>query len=399
MKKILLPLLLLFVLISACKEGEDTPESLKKGIIAKKQELRKTQKIIQSEIDSLEAKLLRLDPSSAKRKEKKRRLVTTSPIEKKDFKRFVEIQGGVQTDKTGTASSETGGRLTQLTVDEGDYVTQGQLIAVTDAEIINRNIDEIRKALELATQIYEKRDRLWKQGIGAEIEYLAAKNEKERLETSIITVQSQLSKINVYAPMTGIVDMVMVNQGEMAGPGTPIIRILSTGRVKVVADLPEVYLRSVKAGDWVTIQFPALDTERKAKISSIGRTINANNRTFQAEVMLSNPGGLLKPNLMALMLVKEFEAKNAVVLPTELIQQDVSGKDFVFIQSECEKGLCAKKVRIETGENYETETQIVSGLEGTEMIIMDGARSVADNELIKVLNAEPVIEENGKVGE
>ncbi len=393
MNKILLSLLAMLLFFSACKQ-EETPETLKKDIIAKKQEIRKTQKQLQTELDSLEAKLAKLDPSSMK-KEKKRRLVTTSPIEKKDFKRYVEIQGGVETDKIVSASSETGGRIQQLLVDEGDYVTKGQLIAVTDAEVINSNIDEIRKALELATSVYEKRDRLWKQNIGSEIEYLAAKNEKERLEKSIATAQTQLSKINVYAPMTGIVDMVMTNQGEMAGPGTPIIRILSTGRVKVVADLPEVYLRSVKAGDWVTIQFPALEKERRAKITSIGRTINANNRTFQAEVMLNNPGGLLKPNLMAIMLIKDFEAKDAVVLPTELIQQDVAGKDFVFIQDECEEGLCAKKVLIETGENYETETQIITGLDGTETLIRQGARSVSNGELIKVLEAEAETAEKG----
>ncbi len=386
MKKILIPIfVLLFVACGGGGEKEldientDDVEVLKKELTKKKKEVRALEK----RVKAIDDRIAVLDPSS---RVKKRRLVTTAPLARKDFRRFIEIQGNVEIDKTGYASSEMGGRLSQLNVREGDYITEGQLIAVTDGETINRGIEEIQKALELATTVYEKRERLWRQNIGTEIEYLAAKNEKERLEKSIISNQSQLSKVNVYAPMTGIVDRVMVNQGEVTGPGTPILQILSTGRIKVVADLPEIYLRTVKAGDWVTIQFPALGIERKAPISGIGRSINANNRTFQAEIYLSNSSGVLKPNLMALVMVKDFEAKGALVLPTELIQQDVSGKDYIYIESVCgTDGACAKKVFIETGENYETETQITAGLEGTETIIRQGSRDVSDGELIKIV--------------
>jgi len=119
-------------------------------------------------------------------------LVNAAPLQRKDFERFIEMQGNVEIDKTGYASSEMGGRITQLSVREGDFIT------------------EVQKALELATTVYQKRERLWQQNIGTEIEYLAAKNEKERLEKSILSVQSQLGKVNVYSPMTGIVDRVMI---------------------------------------------------------------------------------------------------------------------------------------------------------------------------------------------
>jgi len=386
MKRILLPLIVL--LIVSCGEKElniaetEDMKALKTELSKQKKELREKQ----DKIKEIEKRMGVLDP---KLKVKKRREVNVASLQRKDFERFIEMQGNVEIDKTGFASSEMGGRITQLTVDEGDFITEGQLIAVTDGETMNRNIDEIKKALELATIVYQKRERLWRQNIGTEVEYLAAKNEKERLEKSILSVQSQLGKVNVYSPMTGIVDRVMVNQGEVTGPGTPIIQILKTGRVKVIADLPEIYLRSVKVGDRVQIEFPALGITRTAPISSFGRSINANNRTFQAEVYLNNSSGVLKPNLMALMLIKEFEAKNAIVLPTELIQQDVSGKDYIYVKSNCgEDGDCAKKVFIETGENYEAETQITTGLDGSETVITAGARSLSDGELIKILETK-----------
>jgi len=102
------------------------------------------------------------------------------------------------------------------------------------------------------------------------------------------------------------------------------------------------------------------------------------------EVELSNPKGLLKPNLLSLMVIKDFEEKNAVSVPLDLVQQEVSGKDYVFIKTDGVEGAIAKKVYVETGESYEGNIIITEGLEGGEELITDGARGLAENELIEV---------------
>lgn len=188
--------------------------------------------------------------------------------------------------------------------------------------------------------------------------------------------------------------MVYSKQGEMAGPGTPILKIMSTGIIKVVAQVSEDYLKSVRRGDWVRVEFPALEIERNARISSIGRSINAANRTFSVEINLSNKGNKLKPNMMSIVHINDFSAKNAVVVPTELIQQDVSGNSYVFIQEEGNDGPISKRVFIETEQVYEGETHVTKGLNGGEMVIVQGAREVSDNEPLKVLRIDDAVVES-----
>ena len=165
--------------------------------------------------------------------------------------------------------------------------------------------------------------------------------------------------------------MVNLKQGELAAPGMPIIQILNTNKVKVVADIPETYLGKIKRGEMVSIKFPALDKEIQAKISQLGRTIDPANRTFEAKINLNNSQGIYKPNLLAAMLLNDFQAKNVPVIPVEMVQQEVSGKDYVFIKAAGEKGAIAKKIYVETGENYNGEVIITSGLTGGEEMIMD----------------------------
>ena len=375
-------LLVAVLMVTSCGEenaaNSEVPQDLagKKALLAtKKSELQQ----LKADIETLQAEVDKLDPP----KEKKRLLVTTQPIERKTFERFVEVQGTIQADNTFNVSSEVGGRLTQFSLKEGDMVRKGQLIAKVDMESVNKQIAEVEKSLELAVTTYQRQDRLWKQNIGSEMQYLQAKNSKERLEESLKTLRFQLTKANVYASASGKVNRKMVNAGDVISPGMPLIEILNLGRVKAVANVPETYIGTVRRGQRLTVKFPALEKEMTAPVSLIGDMIEPNNRTFKVEINLRN-GGNLKPNLLATVMIKDLEEKNVIVLPDELIQQEVSGRSFVMVTKEGEEGLTADKIYVEQGESYNGESVITSGLEGSEQIIFEGARGLKNGDLVTV---------------
>lgn len=377
--KYLIPFFTLMLFWTSC--GQQAPQdlaSLKRLRDQKKAEL----KALKLNIDSIEAKILVLEPP----REKTRKLVTTQIVSKKDFMRYVDIQASVQSDDVVMATSEVGGRLTSVKVKEGQRVKRGQLIATTDLESVDKQIAELETSLELANDVFERQKRLWDQNIGSEIQFLQAKNSKERLEKSLETVRFQLTKGNVYAPISGVVDQQFLKSGELAGPGTPIVQILNTSKVKVVAEIPESYLKVVRKGEKVTVQFPAINQEREARVSLIGRTINPANRTFTAEINLSNPNGLLKPNLLSIVLINDYTAKDAIVIAQELVQQEVSGKKYVYVKASNEEGAFAKRTYVSTGESTQGSVIITEGLKGGEELIVEGARGLAENELIQVQN-------------
>ncbi len=382
--KYLLSLITLFVLLVACQQEQQVdPNAIPKDLKGKKEflknkkaELRQLTQLIKKTEGEIDA----LIPDD----QKIRTLVTTTTVPVKDFERYVEIQAAVEADDMVAASSETGGRILRMNFKEGDNIRKGQLVAKLDLEQIDKQVAELQTSMTLAKDVFERQERLWKQNIGSELQYLEAKNNVERLEKTLETIEFQKTKANVYAPISGVVEMVMLKQGEMASPGMPIVQILNTNKVKVVADIPETYLGKVKSGQMVTIKFPALDKEIQAKISQLGRTIDPANRTFEAQINLPNGKGMYKPNLLASMLLNDFSAKGVPVIPVEMVQQEVSGKDYVYIKTAGEKGAVATKVFVETGENYNGEVIIKSGLTGGEEMILEGARGLAENQLIKV---------------
>ena len=378
------------VLLASCQQAPAAPVNLEERkalLAAQKSKLRE----LQHSIDTLQMAIEKEEPPKGVAK----KAVTTLQLASEEFKHFSEIQATVQSDDVVMASSETGGRIIYLKAQEGQAVKKGQLIAKVDMESINKQIAEINTSLGLAKDTYNRQKRLWEQNIGSEMQYLQTKNNVDRLEQSLETYNFQLTKANVYAPLSGAVDMVMLKEGEMAAPGQPIVQILNTYKVKVVANLPENYLGKIKRGEMVEIYFPALDLTKKAKVTLMGRSINPANRTFKVEIDLPNGNQQLKPNLLAVVKINDFIAKDALVVDQELVQQEISGKEYVMVTEKSEEGIkVAAKKYVETGESYDGRVQIMEGLTTQDEIILVGSRNVKVGDPLEI---EPLEKEQKEI--
>lgn len=387
MKQFLFILLTSGLLLAACSNpdgsGKSIPESPaeQRALLQQKKE---QLQLLQEEITKLED-LLGVEAGKAADGDAK--LVTTLKLEKTLFRRFSEIQGNVTPVKSNTISSETGGRLIRIAVREGDVVKAGQLLATVDMEPIQKQLQELETSMELATDVYNRQKRLWEQKIGSEMQYLQAKNTKERLEKSMESLKSQLKKANIYAPISGVIEELINEQGDVAAPGMPIMHLINTTNLKVVAEVPERYVGTVKQNDNVKIKVPALSMEQEAKIALIGKVVHTTNRTFKLETTLDNRQGLLKPNLLALVYIEDYREPNALVISVDLVQEEVGGKKFVFIAAKDGELQRAKKVYVTTGESYDNQIVIKEGLNPGDEIIVLGSRGLNDNALLEVQKA------------
>jgi len=374
--------LIILAMVSCKKPDEDTiPPTLeaKKELLVKKQtELGKIKSFIKKLQDSIEAQAPTI---------KVGKLVTTVPVKKEDFQHFIEIQSNVEAEDMVFASSQMGGSILSLSVKEGSHVSRGSLIATVDSEPIRKQIEQTENALELARDVFARQDRLWKQKIGTEMQFLQAKNRVEQLEKTLELLQIQLKKANVYAPISGIVERVILEAGELAGPGAPIVQILNPHKLKVVAQTPEIYIKSIRKGQKVQVVIPALDDLAfPARVTLIGSSIHPANRTFKVEVATNSHNGKLKPNLLAKIVINDKTYPNVIAIPADLIRQDVAGNAYVMTLQTKDGISTAHKTIVQKGDTYEGKLIIEQGLNETDVVIAEGGASLVDGELVKVKN-------------
>jgi len=258
------------------------------------------------------------------------------------------------------------------------------MLFTLDSDIISNSLEEVKGQLELAQVLYQKRKKLWDQNIGSEIEFLQAKNSYESLDARARSLQAQFELSQVRAPFSGYVDEVAVKEGEMAAPGMPVLRLIALDDVYLKGDVSERYLRQVQKGTPVEVYFESLDRRSNSQIDEVSRFIKAENRTFSVRMDLENKDGMLKPNLLAEVRIRDYAAEKAITLPSRVILQSPDGRDFVYLFEAMANG--RGKVRrqfIETGVSYEGRTEVLSGLESGLQVIDKGARSVKEGQRVE----------------
>ena len=377
-RKIFFALLSIFI-ISACEMPSELDRKMTE-LKKKKSELAK----LKESITNLEREIADLDPEFAKAN-RKATLITTLPVVNQDFESFIEVSGSVESRKNVVISAETPGLIEKLYVVEGESVKAGQTLIKLNNDILVRSLEELRTNYELAKTMFERQANLWKQQIGTEVQYLEAKNRKESLENQLKTLQSQIRKTYIKAPFTGTIDQLDAKLGQYAQPAIPLIRLVSLENLYIKADVSEAYIGLIKKGDPTTVSFPSLNEEFQTNISSLGQVINRDNRTFAVEVKVPDLPVPLKPNLVAVVKIKDFEASNVTVIPSSLIQKDSKG-DFVFVVTSNSDNTIARKVPVERGKTYRGKTMILSGLSGGEELINEGFRDVNDGVNVKIVD-------------
>ena len=369
MKRIILIITLAISTLFGCQTGTD--------LDAKKAELAEAKNALselQQKISTLEDEIAALDTSTVVQNAV---LISSQKIELVPFAHNINVRGSVASRKNVMISAETMGRIESIRVREGQDVSKGQVLLTLDADIIRNNIEELKTSLELATTVFEKQERLWKNNIGTEIQYLEAKNNKESLERRLATTNSQLSQSIVKAPFSGRVDDLPAKLGEMAQPGLPLVRMVNPESMYVEADISERFLGAFSRGDSVSLHFPIQNRTYTSKITAVGQVINPENRTFKIEAALTKTDFKVKPNQVVVLKLTDYNVQDAVLVPSEIILTDATGK-FLYVVDNENEIMVAKKRSIEAGKTQNGQTEVINGLNENDMIVLDGYRDLND---------------------
>lgn len=289
----------------------------------------------------------------------------------------------METDNNIMIPVESPGVVTKVYVENGDKVSEGEVLAQVDASIIKRQIDEIETGLELARTVYERQKRLWDKNIGSEIQYLQAKNNKESLEKKLETVKEQYGKTKIKSPISGTIDEVMIKQGEMAGAGMPAMRVVQLSKMKIKTQVSEDYLKQIKRGNKVYVSPLKGDKTYESKVVAVSNVINPDTRTFEIEIATPDIEDGLMPNMIVDLEILDYTAKDALVVPVNVLQK-TSKRQFLFIAEKNSDVYVARKKWITPGRTYKTDVEILEGLKSGEKVIIAGYQDLADGEEVTI---------------
>lgn len=380
---------LLFSSCGGSEKNQTIEEILESGNIetirTKKTELEASQKELTAQITQLDAKIAELQPAN------KVPLTTSFVAQQSVFKHYLELQGNVTTKSNLVIYPEFSGILEQVLVQEGQAVSKGQILAKISDGGLSQQLAQLEIQTDLAKTTFERQERLWNQKIGSEMQYLQAKSTYEAQQKAVVQLQEQIAKTIVTAPFSGTIDDVITEQGSVVAPGqSQLFRIINLNNMYIETDVPESHLNNVTKGKEVIVTFPILGETSTAKIRQAGNFINPANRTFKIEVAVSNKNKSIKPNLTAKLQINDYTNEDAILIPQSIISENALGQQYIYKiseKNETGEGI-AQRVIVKTGLTQGDNIEILSGVSAGDEIILEGARSVKNNQTIKVIKVE-----------
>jgi membrane fusion protein (multidrug efflux system) len=374
MKKYII-LIIATILTISC--GEETKKSSLEELNAKRLIIVNQLDSLNTKLKVLESEIIKIDPN------KKHPIVTAFTVKNDVFKHYIEIQGVVQADKNIEIRPELGGTVNSILVKEGQKVSAGQLLIQLDDSSVKNTLDELNTQLSLAKTTFERQERLWNQKIGSEMQYLQAKAQKESLENNLASIKTQARKMKITAPFSGIVDVIYPKNGELTNPQMPVIRLINLDKVYVEADITESYLPVIKVGTEAVLNFPSINKEITSEIAQIGHYINPDNRSFKTRINISNKDQSIKPNLLADLKILDFEA-TGIIIPSNLVQQDQTGADYVYIiKNEDGQNKIVKSLITITNE-YQHNVFVTEGIVENDVLANAGARLIKEGDIVEI---------------
>ena len=373
MKKIIL-ITILSISLFSCEKKEDNTniEALidAKNVAA----LQAKKSLIQADLAKIEEALATLDVK------KDEALVSVLTIKDTIFSHYLEVQGSVDTKENILVQPEFQGTLVSLTVKAGQRVSKEQILGRIDDAGLSQQVASLESQYALAKTTFERQKNLWDQKIGSEIQYLQAQTQMISAQRGVAQIKAQLSKTIIKAPFAGTIDEVFAEKGQVVAPSQQgLMRIVNLSNMYVSTSIPETYIGKLKVGTAVDVFLSSLGKTYVGKVRQIGNFVNRSNRSFGIEVSVPNPDNLLRPNQVASLKITDYSSKNAIVVPTNVIQEDGQKNKFVYIvtNSKGKTGI-AKKVIVKLGQSSENVTEILAGLSASDVIVAEGLNTIAE---------------------
>lgn len=331
-------------------------------------------------------------------------------------------------------SFKVSGTLSKLNIRLGDRIRKGQLIATIDpsdysiqsnqaisqkeGSLANKQSAEANaKAAEAqlinAEATYQRVTKLYENNSlslseyqeakaaldAAQAQYDAAVSQVKAADTQVTSANQQVKAANnqvgytrLYAPISGVITKVNVDQNEVVNGGTKITTLSSTSELFVEVGIPERLIYKLKIGQKAYVILPALsDTKIEAAIEELAFA-SSQSTTYPVRFKIANTMNGIRPGMVAeVEFATESKTsggapKNTIIAPIKAIASGTAGNYAYRLIAEGKDGLYkAEKVRIEIGPLSNQGYIIDEGLDEGDMVAVAGLSFLYDGKVVKLL--------------
>ncbi len=315
--------------------------------------------------------------------------VSVQPAEFKSFEEKIILNGNITAHNKVDLKFERGGLLQSFDLRNGDFVSEGTIIAQLDQQELDHKEKLLLAELQIAQLDINERILLSGGEFGIDstvseeqINYIRIKSGIHKYERQIEELQFQKSKMIVTAPFNGVVADVKVRQHQVVSPGEVICTLIEHNSIEAEFDLLETSLDEVSRGQKINISPMSLpDLKLTGYVSRINPLVDENG-LINIRARISGSTRKLFDGMKVKIEVLQ-QSEPMVVIPKEALVL-ISNRQVVFTY-DTTKQLAQWKYVTVAHEN-DTEIAISEGLGKNDQIIVKGNLNLDHDAKVVLIN-------------
>lgn len=286
-----------------------------------------------------------------------------------------EFSGTVEASDDAALSFASGGTVTKVYVSVGDMVKKGALIAEVDPVSVRNAYNAAKAVREQAEDAFRRMKQLHDEGSLTEMQWIEVQSKLRQAVSTENIARKSLTDCHLYAPYSGYVAEKLVEAGQNAAPGMPVIKMVSINKVKIKIAVPEDEMSGIKVGQSALVRVPALQNMScSGRVAEKGVAADPLSRSYEVKIEVSNSGHKLLPGMVCEAYVGDNLSAMAVALPANVILIDTDNRTFVWTAV----GGKAHKTYVEVGESVGSRVVINSGISAGDKVIVGGQQKVSE---------------------
>lgn len=288
----------------------------------------------------------------------------------------MQYSGTIEEGSGAALSFPVSGTVTGIYVATGSHVRKGQLLAKLDASSMRNMYDAARATLDQAEDARQRMEKLYSKGSLPEMQWVEVESKLKQARSAEAVAAKNLRDCNLYAPFSGVVAEKTADEGQNVMPGMPVLKLVTSGTLKVSVPVPENEIAGVTEGCRAVVTVPALGDRRfDATVVEKGIMAHQLSRSYEVKLRIDGRDTDLMPGMVAeVTLVKKGTSDAVPVIPARVVQTDEHNRTFVWTVSNGK----AMRRNVTCGAYRADGVEIVSGLIAGDRIIVEGHEKVCD---------------------
>jgi len=290
-----------------------------------------------------------------------------------------------------TVSADLPGIVDQIQFESGDWVREGQTLAILDTRQEQAQMAAAEAQRVLARLNFNRMQELLDQRVISRAEYDSATAQSRETEARVGEIRAAIERKTIRAPFSGMLGIRQVNKGQYLAGGDPLVTLQSLNPIYVNVGVPQQAIGQVRVGRAVRITTENLgNVAFDGRVTAIDSVVDEKTRNIQVQATLANPDGKLRPGMFVQTEMILGANQAVIALPASAISYAPYG-DSVFVVSDMkdDKGRTYRGVRqqiVKVGPARGDQIAVLSGIKAGEEVVTSGLFKLRNGAAVQVNN-------------